>query len=222
MSFVERFILRLVAFWTVIRLIAGGIRGDYLDGAKGRLSELRAKIRELNDEATETNQLQLFSAVGRAITAWAKMEELLVIMVAHLLKVHPAKAGIVMYSIYNTNSWLAVIHDLFETEQNLAHSHNRFGKIGERIKKIKDRRDQVAHHSVEMKEKDAPYIRRSWADARSKSVNQGPLTIAEITLFTDTVLKISADLHSLLGELGAWRNKSPAPKIDPGHPSNGQ
>ena len=88
--------------------------------------------------------------LGRALTAWAKMEESLVVIVMHLLRVHPEKAGLLMYSIINFNTWLFIINDLFEMDKTLGHFRSKFGKISERIRRVKDRRDQIAHYSIRM------------------------------------------------------------------------
>jgi hypothetical protein len=162
-----------------------------------------------NDKAAETRQQELFAAVGMALTAWSRMEEMLVAFVAVLLQTSAEKAGVIMYSTINFNTWLSLIHDLFELDETQAKFRGRFDKISERIRRIKDRRDQLAHHSIRLT--GDPFVRASKFDVRSKSKKQQPLGPNEVRDFMHTVATIGDDLTDLFeamsAELRASREK---------------
>lgn len=186
-----------------------------LEKTQAEVQKLRSDLEEINTKAKQTNRQILFSTVGRALTAWSKMEEFLVAIVAILLRADPEKAGVVMYSIFNSNTWLSVIHDLFELDKQYSQFQKRFDKIAERIKRIKDQRDQLAHHSVRMDSgQNDPIIKSSRFDARSKSKKQQPLTLQQVSKFTDTVLDIADDLDELVDAIKAVAHESSPKKSD--------
>jgi hypothetical protein len=128
------------------RLLPQGIQGIHT-----RTIELQDRLAELDKFSHSTNLNILFTSVGGAISTWAKMEESLVVLVACLLRISGQEAGLMMYSILNFNSWLSIISDLFEMNEEFRPFQKRWNKLSERIRRIKDRRDQLAHHSVQMK-----------------------------------------------------------------------
>src|SRR5258708_3461061 len=156
-------------FAVALRFLATLPQG--LKGLERRLVEARSQIDLLHSSIHSTEREALFISVGRALTAWSKMEEFLVIIVAYLLRVRTAQSGLIMYSILNFSVWLSIIHDLMDMDETFSPLLKRWNKISERIRKIKDRRDQLAHHSVRM-HPDAimtSIIRSSRFDTRQKT-----------------------------------------------------
>lgn len=186
----------------------------------------RAELEALGETVTETDKRMLFYCVGQAITAWAKMEEMLVGIAALLLRTPIEKAGVVMYSTINFNVWLSVITDLFEQDEKLKPLKPRWNKISERIRAVKDKRDQIAHHSAEetgtpsaaVLAATAVSIRRSKFDMRTKSQRLRPLDIDEIQALAETVAAIAVDLYAFLTvmfqTLGVSPEKSSSPTTD--------
>jgi hypothetical protein len=166
-----------------------------LESMKRQAEDMIARMDDVQRALSETETDILFASVGKALSAWATMEEGLVLMVACLLRVRPKKAGIVMYSIHNFGTWLSVIHDLFDADDTLNRFQKRFGKITERIKRIKDTRDRLAHHSVSHPTAE---IGPSLLDARSKSKKQSPLSGREVIEFMTTTFAIAKDVNALV------------------------
>jgi hypothetical protein len=169
---------------------------------------LRANLDELKSSARTTERDVLYAAIGRALTAWAKIEDYLVLIVGRLLRVPTVKAGLLMYSILNFSAWLAIIHGLFEMDETLAPLQKRWGKISERIRKIKDQRDQLAHHSVQMSDQPARLMASPF-DARTKTRLQQPLNLQETVDLTDTILGIVDSLSGLMVAMDAALETSP-------------
>src|SRR5207237_10580384 len=94
------------------------------------------------------------------------MDEALVIITGQHLRTPSQKAGLIMYSIFNFATWLTIINSLFELDDELSQYRRRWGKLGERIRQIKDHRDQLAHHPVQMGDADNPLIKPSDLDIR--------------------------------------------------------
>jgi hypothetical protein len=208
MSFVRRFILD----------IQSGFRWLW----RRDLAVDRPETQTHLDKAKENEQQHLFASVGMALTAWSRMEEMLVAFVALLLQTSAEKAGVIMYSTINFNTWLSLIHDLFDLDETLAKFRSRFDKISEKIRRIKDRRDQLAHHSIRLT--GDPFIRPSKYDVRSKSKKQQPLGPNEVRDFMLIVSGIADDLAELFdamsAELVASREKLLEPEIDPHPPAD--
>ena len=91
-------------------------------------------------------------AVGQGISYWSHMEEALVEVVAKLLKISRTKAGLLMYSIINFNTWLQIIDDLFVLDGTYPQSLKLWRKILDAIKVEKDMRDRLAHHGLSQEE----------------------------------------------------------------------
>ena len=186
-----------------------------LKGHEDQVEKLRQASLEVETELNSTRGRILFNTIGRALTAWAKMEEFLVFVVALALPAKPARAGLIMYSILNFNVWLSLIHDLMEDSDLYAPMLPRWNKISERIRRIKDLRDRLAHHSV--KAADAQLV-PSQLDTRSKTRSMQPLDYNEVMEFTDAVLAICNDLEKFVMDmyepLPASDKKSFAPPPD--------
>jgi hypothetical protein len=171
-------------------------------GAKAyeeRAKELHRMSEELQRELTSTDGQVLFITIGRALTVWAKLEEFLVFVVAHLLLIRAARAGLVMYSIVNFNVWLSIIHDLMQDDKIYAPMLPRWNKISERIRRVKDQRDRLAHHSVKIA---SATLGPSKFDTRSKSKAQRPLDHHEVNEFLTIILGICDALEAFVVDMG--------------------
>jgi hypothetical protein len=198
----RRLIARVSRFFrTLVKFLSNLPKG--LAGLEQKITSLREQVATLESAQIATERGALFSQIGRALTAWSKMEECLVIMFSMILHIHPYKAGLVLYSILNFNVWLSLIGDLFELDNNYQPYKKRWNKISERARKIKDQRDQLAHHAVRMEQKEgeetALYSPRG--DVRQKTLKQKPMTLVEVNIFIDTVLDIAEDLQKLIAEM---------------------
>lgn len=179
------------------RLVLDGLRGG-----PERLEELRTATRTAARAATENAKIGLLSRVGYAISAWAKMEESLVVIAMHLLRTHPEKAGVVMYSIINPHTWGIIINDLFFVDSKLKKYQRKFNQIFERVRPLIDQRNQIAHHSIRGSDA-APQIKSSVFDARTKTKKLPPLDIGEIKKFSDKILNIANEFNNLASAMYA-------------------
>lgn len=191
-------------------MVKGGVTGVFrgLSGFNNYLKELNNKADRISALLKETDTDLLFSTVGRALTAWSTMEGPLVIIISFLLRAPANKAGVLMYSIHNFNTWILVINDLFEIDEVLRPFQKRFNKINERIRKLKDQRDQLAHHSVTTNA-DSAFVQASSMDGRTKSRKQRPLTPDEVIDFTKDVIEITRDLLVLIEAMQDTLKSSP-------------
>lgn len=174
-----------------------------LPAVEDRFKSWQTHIDQIHKSINATTQDVLFSTAGRALTTWAKMEEALVLMTSILLRVPPEKAGLVMYSIFNFATWLSVINGLFELDEKLSQHKRRWTKISERLRKIKDQRDQLAHHAVNADSAKDPVLAPPDLDVRRKSKLQKPLDIEEVQNFTLTVMSITDDILVLMRAMNA-------------------
>jgi hypothetical protein len=101
-----------------------------------------------NQEMKEEFENGLFTSVGKALSAWAGLEQCLVSATAGLLFTTEKKAGIVMYSIVNFGAWLGIVGELFVEDELFAHLKPKWDKLSSRLRALKDMRDRIAHHSV--------------------------------------------------------------------------
>jgi hypothetical protein len=185
---------------------------DFLRYAERTLSEL--------DEKTKaTNENMLFITAGAALTYWAEMEEEIVKIVSHLLRTHEEKAGLIMYSIINFHVWRNLVSDLFEADEQLNIHKRRWNKLSERMRGIKDNRDQLAHHSARRGENSKEVqFRPSALDRRNKTKTQSPLSLTQTIDLSNTIQRITKDLAELnsamIATLAASQDKSSAPNRD--------
>lgn len=160
------------------------------------LTELNDQLAEIQKKTKETDQEILYATIGQTLTAWARMEEALVGIVALLLRLHTSKAGLIMYSIINFNVWLTLIHDLYGMDPVLQVHRKRWNKISERIREIKDKRDQLAHHPVRESELRVPRY-----DTRQKTKRQHPLNSREVISLSERIISITDDTIALIEDM---------------------
>jgi hypothetical protein len=113
---------------------------------------LAAELEALDQEATaklkSRDEDALFRAVGQALSFWAQMEENLVPIAGMLLRTEFEMAGLVMYSIINFCVRLTIITDLFSMSNHYSSLKPRWTKIFEKLRKMQDTRDRLAHHTI--------------------------------------------------------------------------
>ena len=141
---------------------------------------------------SESDERVLFTFIGMSLTSWARMEEVMVVLVRLLLRTDRARAGLIMYSIINFNVWLTLIDDLFDHDPEFKSFKPRWTKIAERIRRIKDTRS----HQIPAGMSSVPdrYLIPSKYDFRQKSQRYKPLTKTEIFAFMESVMAITTDL----------------------------
>src|ERR1700742_819654 len=169
MSGFRRFIKRARSWPGTGKAFLRGAIGTIKD-AEAHFQSVQEKSEQIRQHLESTGQKLVFGNVGLAISAWAKMEEMLVVIVAMLLRVPAEKAGLMMYSILNFNSWIEIINVLFEIDRQLIPLRSKWTKIAERIRRIKDQRDQLAHHPIEGT---LVAIKAPSLDVRTKPKNSG-------------------------------------------------
>jgi hypothetical protein len=162
------------------------------------------------EEITKEAERSLYYSIGRAITAWAKTEGMLVIIAAMLLETTTKKAGLVLYSILNINQWLAIIDELFVLDERYTPLRSDWLDIAKHMRKLNDTRVRLAHHSVvrgkgiEVLIEDGdvmdtlPSLKPSEYDVRSKSRSYPPLTITELGEFAQELSSVTDKIVSLL------------------------
>jgi hypothetical protein len=200
MSFdIRRAIRNRLAFlqgmWVVISRLPQGVRG-----LQSAAEELERRAHEGLESTKIEEEDLLFQMVGQALTTWAHMEETLVLTLALLLRMNGKRAGVLLYSIVNFNTWLSIIHDQFELDPDLNSFQKRWNKISERIKKVKDRRDKIAHHAVGIK---APALTPSELDVRPKSLLQQPMNVRDALELSKAVNAITKDIGALVSDMHA-------------------
>lgn len=206
MSDLRRFIAKIGGWPKGLKARAGAVVSIIKD-AEAHYRDLKAKDDDVRSRLQDTNQKLVFGNVGLALSYWAKMEEAIVVIAALLLRVPNEKAGLMMYSILNFNSWLDIINSLFDIDDTLLPFKGRWSKVSRRIRAIKDQRDQLAHHPIEGT---STAIKASVLDIRQKTKKQSALNVDEILQFHDAVLKIIGDLVSLVEAMSAAiRDASP-------------
>lgn len=184
---------------------------------KAFLDEMQARLEAISAKTNEEHTHVLYSTIGRALSAWSKMEGYIVVIVSCLLRTKTKKAGLVMYSIFNFSSWLSITTDLFAADDTFKHHQRKWNKLAERLREIKDKRDQLAHHSVDHKDgvERFPSLKAPRFDHRRKSLGLRPLTAEEISDFTDTVLDIADKLGDLADAMLAELDKQPPQSSEP-------
>jgi hypothetical protein len=186
----------------------------FLKGAMGALAHLRdwaeyqkanaAKVEEAAKDLFEGDDNRvLYLVVGAALTSWATMEEIMVVILAALLRTSGQKAGLILYSIINFNVWISLIDELFAIDETHAPLKPRWNKIADRLRRLKDDRDRIAHHAVRNKEPDASAfaeatLRPASMDVRQKSLKYKPLANDDIMDFASKVGDVARDLLALL------------------------
>lgn len=197
--FIRRFLLRL------------RFSRDFLKDPEGTLQNLNSKLEKSVAIIATGDKRALFAAVGAALSSWAKMEELLVIIAALLLRVDVQKSGLILYTIINFNVWINLIDEMFPLEPQFMPCKPRWNQISTRIRAIKDNRDRLAHqsfwaHGYGVRKVGDTTLRSSSLDARIKSQKLRPMDAEQITQFTEAVVQISEDLLRLIEALMSARS----------------
>src|SRR4051794_13442245 len=113
------------------------------------LATLYADYRAKADRDAEVTEIQHFLAVvGLGISEWSWMEEELVRIIARLLRVSEAKAGLVAYSNISLHVWLSLIDDLFAHDGTYPRSLAEWTSIRKRLLAENDVRVKLAHHAI--------------------------------------------------------------------------
>jgi hypothetical protein len=148
-------------------------------------------------------------AVGRALSFWARLEELLVVITAILLGTQFTKAGIVMYSIVNFHVRINIINELFSLEPSYGKLETKWNKIAENLRSLTDTRDRLAHHTVysrysvddsTTKILDTS-LRPAYLDLRKKSQKYQPLDFDQLMHFLHTLQIVYKELAELINAM---------------------
>lgn len=125
------------------------------------------------------------------------METRLVRIAAVLLDTSAAKAGLVLYSINNFPTWLAIIEDLFLADPTLAEERSVWTKMTSKLRELNDIRVRLAHHTSDRTDVGA-LLSPSHLDTRTKTKKHDPLSADQVMDFSDDVLRIRTRLDHLL------------------------
>ncbi len=184
---------------------------DLAERQKALASEAEQQTKELF-EKSDNNVLYL--VVGSALTSWAAMEEAMVMILAYLLRTGSDKAGLILYSTINFNVWISIIDELFAIDDVYSIMKPRWNKLAERLRRLKDDRDRIAHHAVSKRNSNASTfaeatLRPSNLDIRQKSLKYKPMANDDIIAFSSKVHALAQDLLRLAGMMGDELRSSP-------------
>ena len=183
---------------------------DWAELQKANASKIEEDRKDLFEGSDDR---VLYLVVGSALTAWATMEEVMVLILALLLRVPDEKAGLILYSTINFNVWISIIDELFAIDELHASLKPRWNKIAERLRRLKDGRDRIAHHAVRGKESVSPFagttLRPARMDVRQKSLKYKPLANDDIMEFSSQVSNVGKDLNALAKKMAEQREPSP-------------
>jgi hypothetical protein len=182
------------------------ILGDRLIDDPEERKKRQDEYRQENKEIREQFETRLMTSVGKALSAWAGLEQILVSITSMLLDTSLSKTGVVMYSIINFNAWLAIISDLFLQDETFSHLKSRWDKLTSRLHGLKDMRDRIAHHSVFSADTPAEIIKHtsllpSPFDSRSKTRKHHPLHFTQVEEFYQAVIAALSELQILSDEI---------------------
>jgi hypothetical protein len=186
---------------------------------------MKSQLDELDAISSRTGTEIIYNFIGRALTAWSNMEEYIIIIASLLLGAQSKKVGLVMYSIINFSVWLSIVDELFTMEPKFAHLRPKWNKLADRIRKLKDHRDRLAHHPVSAGAKWAEafggaILRPPTLDHRQKSLKFQPLNSEEVLDFIDSVTSITnglgevADAMMDIAESSGGKPDEPTPGQD--------
>ncbi|MCV0385863.1 MAG: hypothetical protein K5821_05450 [Nitrobacter sp.] len=145
-----------------------------------------------------SRQEQLNALVGHAISLWSNMETTIVSIFAILLRTEAGKAGLVMFSINNINTWLEIVTELFARDKLFSDFSKAWNKKAERLKRMNNGRVRLAHHSsLDLKGKMPAALRPSHLDTRSRSQAYQAMTMKEIDQLADDIAAMQSDLWDL-------------------------
>ena len=188
------------------------LRDKILDGES---RERRQQVKDEDIDADTKTQASLeealFTEVGKALSSWASLEEVMVCIASFLLTNSVEKAGIVMYSIINFGTWLSIISEPFPHSETHSHLKPKWDKLTSWLRALKDTRDRLAHHSAFESHTPAwsfkvKSIAPSPYDVRSKSKKHQPLTLIQIREFYAAITDMLRDLVALVNEMEALNN----------------
>ena len=177
-----------------------------VDDKPAHMTRFQAEDAFAGEATTKAIEQNLFMEVGRALSTWAYLEEIMVCIVSLLLTNSVNKAGVVMYSIINFGTWLIIISELFPHDELYAHLKPNWDKLTSRLRALKDVRDRLAHHSAFKSEIPAKFfklttIAPSPYDVRAKSMRYKPISPLEIGQFIITVTDVAKELAALVNEM---------------------
>jgi hypothetical protein len=183
---------------------------DWVEHQKTKAAEYEEQTKELFEGADDR---ALYLVVGTALTSWATMEESMVVILSMLLRTETEKAGLILYSIINFSVWISIIDELFAIDDLYSPLKPRWNKLVERLRRLKDDRDRIAHHAVRKREANASIfaettLRASDFDIRKKSLKHKPMANDDIMAFASKINELAKDLLSL-GGLMAQQMSSP-------------
>jgi hypothetical protein len=184
------------------------IRNKILDDSDTDKKPFEAEDVEVDAKTKESREEALFTEVGKALSSWAALEEILVCIASLLLTNSVQKAGVVMYSIINFGAWLGIITELFPHEELYTHLKPKWDELTSRLRALKDIRDRLAHHSAFKSDIPAAIFKPtslspSPYDVRAKSMRYQPLTPVQIQEFYAAVADMAKDLTALVHEMEA-------------------
>jgi hypothetical protein len=118
------------------------IRNKILDDSdvtdkEERRARFDAEDVEAGAKTTADLETALFTEVGKALSFWASLEEILVGIASLLLSNSLQKAGVVMYSIINFGTWLGIITELFPQPRHAVRRHRQQAG-GDGLERVRD------------------------------------------------------------------------------------
>lgn len=199
---------KFIAYVKAFRLL----RNKILDGKHAdKKLQYEAEDAEADSKFAATSDQALFTQVGKALSCWAALEEMLVCIASLLLTTDIKKAGVVMYSIINFGAWLTIVSELFSHEDLYVPLKPKWDKLTSRLRGLKDVRDRLAHHGA--LEADTPAalfklksLKPSAFDVRAKSMKYQPLTVHQIAEFNEAVGDMMKVVTALVLEMEAIKN----------------
>lgn len=138
-----------------------------------------------------------YTGVGQSISAWANMETTIVRIFALVMHTTDEKAGLVLYSIMNFNTWLAVTSELMALDKKYSEFTDSWNKKAERLRSLNDTRVRLAHHTVWESDPNDWGVKPSRLDTRAKAKKYKALSIGDLKDFSDKQEKISIELFDL-------------------------
>jgi hypothetical protein len=183
--------------------------------------EAATTIEELLATQQRQGRQWLYTAVGQALSTWAMIEENLVVIATLLLKTDPAKAGLILYSIFNFNTWLSIIEELFRIEPDYRKLLPSWNRISHQLRSLKNTRDRLAHQTIFHRRAEGDIaatdisLRPARFDTRIHSTQHPPLDVQEIFKFQEDLLKMSEVTSRLLNSMTEIIQASASPEKSP-------
>ncbi len=194
-------------FRRFIRQLRGALKGlqagiKALGNPRKAIHEMIQDFQKLTVESENSEKRVLYLTVGMALSAWADMEETIVAIGTLLLRTTAPRAGLVFYHIINFSVWLMIIDELFAMDEKFAFLKPKWNKASERLRRIKDQRDSLAHHALKVEgytelKLGKTRLKPAQFDTRQKSKKLRPLGIDEVLEFTEQTVDIAKKLMEL-------------------------